>query len=178
MKTKSFHIYVTSIILLALIPINFVTVKASTSSVLTTITVDSNGDLPDLDGGAGTCQTAAGTCTLRAAIQTAEFAAGADVITVNPSLFVVIGPATPLPSIASGDLTILGNGVYLSGLKLTVGSAGFEIGSNNNKIQGFNIFGFGDGIRIVDGDNSTSQFSDCFAISGTGQIYLPVVVKK
>lgn len=153
MKTKSFHIYVSIIIFLALVSFNLVNVKASTSTTLTTITVNSNGDLPDLDGGIGTCETEAHTCTLRAAIQTAEYSAGADVITVNASL-VVIGPETPLPSIGSGDLTILGNGIYLSGLNLKTDGPGFEIASNNNKIQGFNIFGFQDGIRITDGENN------------------------
>ncbi len=120
------------------------------------ITVNDSGDLPDATGGSGVCETAAGNghCTLRAAIQTAEYVSGADVITVLDSI-VVIAPATELPWLVLGDLTIVGNGVYLSGLNAGGGVSGLVISSSGNKIQGFNIFGFPlHGVLIYGGNNN------------------------
>ncbi|MBN1137485.1 MAG: hypothetical protein JXM73_12930 [Anaerolineae bacterium] len=130
--------------------------RAVPSAPVTNITVNNNGDLPDATGGSGVCETVPGNgqCTLRAAIQTAEYAAGADVITVQDSI-VVIAPNTDLPWLALGNVTIVGNGVYLSGVYVGSGVSGFEISSNNNKIQGFNIFGFPlHGVYIYGGDNN------------------------
>jgi hypothetical protein len=127
------------------------------SAPATAITVNSSGDLPDLTGGSGVCETASGNgkCTLRAAIQTAEYTAGSDVITVNTSQVVSIGPTSPLPVLGTGDVTIIGNGVFLSGVNAGSGAVGFEISSSDNKIQGFRIFGFSsDGIRILGGSNN------------------------
>lgn len=132
-------------------------VHPAPAAPLATITVNNSGDLPDADGGVGVCETVAGNgqCTLRAAMQTAEYTAGADVITVNSALVVVIAPDDPLPVLGTGDVTIMGNGVFLSGLNAGSGAAGFEISSSDNKIQGFRIFGFNAaGVRIVGGSNN------------------------
>lgn len=146
-----------SVVLVVVMALGIVGVAAqpAPSAPVAAITVNHNGDLPDATGGSGTCETIAGTgsCTLRAAIQTAEYSAGADVITVLDSI-VVIGPESPLPVLSLGDLTIIGNGVYISGLNAGSGAAGFEISSSDNKIQGFKIFGFSAGIRILGGSNN------------------------
>jgi CSLREA domain-containing protein len=66
-----------------------------------TFVVDSTGDEPDKDINDGLCQTAVGTCTLRAAIEQANALAGADTIAFNiPGAGVhTIGPASPLPAL-------------------------------------------------------------------------------
>lgn len=72
-----------------------------------TFTVDDPGDAPDPATSDGACRTAAGTCTLRAAIETANAASGGDVIRF--SLTGTIELAAALPAIAH-DLTIQGPG--------------------------------------------------------------------
>ncbi|MEM7273086.1 MAG: right-handed parallel beta-helix repeat-containing protein, partial [Actinomycetota bacterium] len=50
------------------------------AAAATTLTVDSTDDRPDANPGDGTCRTAAGTCSLRAAIDEANALAGPDTI--------------------------------------------------------------------------------------------------
>jgi len=131
-------------------------VQPAPAAPVAEITVNNNGDLPDATGGSGVCETVPGNgnCTLRAAIQTAEYVSGADVITVLDSI-VVISPDTELPWLVLGDVTIIGNGVYLSGLDAGSGVSGFVISSSDTKIQGFNIFGFPlHGVLIYGGANN------------------------
>ncbi len=74
-----------------------------------TFTVDSTGDEPDMNTADGVCETAAGTCTLRAAIQQSNVSAGADAIEFNIAGAGVhtIQPATQFPVITQ-ELTIDG----------------------------------------------------------------------
>jgi CSLREA domain-containing protein len=72
-----------------------------------TFTVDSTADTPDANPGNGVCATAAGTCTLRAAIMEANALAGVDTIGFNATGTINIGSL--LPGIAGG-LTISGPG--------------------------------------------------------------------
>src|SRR3954467_14378071 len=69
-----------------------------------TFTVDSSGDQVDASPGNGTCES---PCSLRGAIQTANAAAGADVINV-PALHVDMadGAADGADPAATGDLDI------------------------------------------------------------------------
>src|SRR3954469_4204665 len=115
------------------------------------LVVDSIGDEPDNNLADNLCHTAAGTCTLRAAIQQANATSGVDTISFNiPGTGVhTITPATALPTItdpvtidgysqpgaslntqAIGDDAVLlielaGNGVSggISGLFITAGSS-------------------------------------------------------
>src|SRR3954453_17360150 len=69
-----------------------------------TIVVNSTLDGPDLLLADGVCDAGAGVCTLRAAIQQANFNLGADTINFNivPSGVQTIAPATALPDITDG----------------------------------------------------------------------------
>jgi len=60
-----------------------------------TFVVDSSADLVDLNPGDGLCSTAAGECTLRAAIMEANAYPGADVIEIPAGTY---GLTIPLPS--------------------------------------------------------------------------------
>ena len=68
-----------------------------------TFTVDSTGDAPQ-HGGGSVCETEAGPCTLRAAIEVANVRSGLDRVTFDPVVFTgalsgVISPSTALPAI-------------------------------------------------------------------------------
>lgn len=73
--------------------------------------VDSRLDAVDANPGDGACRTAAGTCTLRAAVQEANRQSGPSVVVVPAGRF-VFSVATPLPGVpneidaASGDLDL------------------------------------------------------------------------
>jgi CSLREA domain-containing protein len=61
---------------LTLLTALFALALPAVASAAVTYTVDSVGDEPDNDIGAGDCETAVGTCTLRAAIQELNFSTG------------------------------------------------------------------------------------------------------
>ncbi len=77
-----------------------------------TIVVDSNDDRADVDVADGVCRTAAGTCSLRAAIAEANWRPGPNTITfaIPGNGVHTITAATPLPDIAdtTGPITIDG----------------------------------------------------------------------
>lgn len=72
--------------------------EATLSGVASLFVVDSTGDAPDLLPGNGTCATASGTCTLRAAIEEANALPGPDAIqfALGPGV-PTITPLSPLP---------------------------------------------------------------------------------
>jgi CSLREA domain-containing protein len=71
---------------LALFTALFALALPAIASAAVTYTVDSVGDEPDKEIGAGDCETAVGTCTLRAAIQELNFSTGVkDKIDFDPS---------------------------------------------------------------------------------------------
>jgi hypothetical protein len=79
--------------------------------------VDSLGDEPETTGvGDGLCQSSAGTCTLRAALQEAESTPEEDVVTFTVTGTIAIG--APLPPLAS-SLRILGPGTLSLDLRFT-----------------------------------------------------------
>lgn len=72
-----------------------------------TFTVNSTADAPALNPGNGICITAAGTCTLRAAIQAAnEPHGGADTIVLPAGIYVLTIPGANEDAAATGDLDI------------------------------------------------------------------------
>jgi len=82
--------------------------------------VDDDTDAPDVAPGDGSCATAAGTCSLRAAIQETNALDGADEIDLPVGFFTLTIPGTDEDAGATGDLdvlddlTIRGVNAYLS----------------------------------------------------------------
>jgi CSLREA domain-containing protein len=74
-----------------------------------TFTVDSTNDAVDANPGDGICATAAGECTLRAAIQEANATEGEDTIQLPVETFTLMIPGTDEDTSASGDLDITDN---------------------------------------------------------------------
>lgn len=111
--------------------------------------VNSEADIPDINPGDGNCATADNNCTLRAALMEANAGTGAKITFENVS---TITPATALPPITVGGVSISGNGAVTldGGQNLDCnGFAGLEIhGSSYNIIQGLTIINFGTGISI------------------------------
>lgn len=81
------------------------------SETRATFTVNSTVDASDENIGNGTCRTAAGVCTLRAAIEEANFTTGADTINFN----VGSGLQTFTPTISGGSFPIINRPVTLNG---------------------------------------------------------------
>ncbi len=142
--------------------------SAPVTVTLPTFTVDSTGDETDASPGDGTCQTASGDCTLRAAIEEANTSVGADSIRFDiagsgPHL---IAPASALPEITRpvfiDGSTQPGNeavcttaipdrptyGIVLDGTNAGIDAHGLRLrGANRSFIRGLNIRNFdGSGI--------------------------------
>lgn len=71
-----------------------------------TFTINSTADAVDANPGDGTCATAAGGCTLRAAIQEANALAGTDTIILPAGTYTLTIPGPPDILAATGDLDI------------------------------------------------------------------------
>lgn len=71
-----------------------------------TFTVDSTADAVDANPGDGTCATAAGGCTLRAAVQEANALPGADTIILPSGTYTLTIPGAGEDTAATGDLDI------------------------------------------------------------------------
>lgn len=83
-----------------------------------TLTVDSTLDALDADPGDGTCATATGACTLRAAVGEANAAPGADTIAVPAGTYQLTIPNTEpdVPNDNSrGDLDVFGDSLTITG---------------------------------------------------------------
>lgn len=74
-----------------------------------TFTVNSTSDVVDANPGNGACATAAGTCTLRAAIQEANALAGADQINVPAGTYPLTINGAGENASATGDLDLTSN---------------------------------------------------------------------
>lgn len=74
-----------------------------------TFNVNDTADLVDAVPGDGVCATAAGTCTLRAAVQEANALAGADQITLAAATYTLAINGAGENAAASGDLDVTGN---------------------------------------------------------------------
>ncbi|HUM71200.1 MAG TPA: CSLREA domain-containing protein, partial [Chloroflexota bacterium] len=108
---KSLRIFYTKkgrvvLVLLALLVVAGL-IPASTA-VAATFTVNDFADGVDTNPGNGVCQTSAGTCTLRAAIQEANASSGADTIQLAAGTYTLTIPPGSGDDSASGDLDITG----------------------------------------------------------------------
>ncbi|MBI4932966.1 MAG: pre-peptidase C-terminal domain-containing protein [Actinobacteria bacterium] len=133
------------------------------TAVLDPFVVTSNGDGPDLNVGDGFCAAVDG-CTLRAAIQQANFTAGIDIVRFQS--VTLIQPSTPLPVITDPIIIdgFQGNlsrnvsatvfdatlAVTLSG---TSGGSGLEFagGSDGSSVRSLNISGWDNGVFVTSG---------------------------
>src|SRR6187455_78931 len=79
---------------------------AVASAQADTYTVDSTVDAVDATPGNGTCATAAGKCTLRAAVQEANAHAGADTITLPAGHYLLSATGAGEDLAATGDLDV------------------------------------------------------------------------
>jgi CSLREA domain-containing protein len=87
-----------------------------------TISVNSPGDVPDINPGNGVCETAAGNgvCTLRAAIQEANALTGADIIVLQPNVTYTLTRAGQDDTALNGDLDVLDSVTIMGGGPTTV----------------------------------------------------------
>lgn len=122
--------------------------------------VNNAGDMPDSNPGNGTCASSGGPCTLRAAIQEVNALGAGNTFTIGFGGSFTIQPATPLPVITAGNVTIRSVEAYtvtLDGSNIPSGTypykVGLELASDNNKIQNLNITGFYVGIQITGNNN-------------------------
>ena len=84
-----------------------ITLLSSVTAFAANFTVDSTTDAVDANIGNGTCATAANECTLRAAVQEANTAAGPHTITLPAGLFPLTVAGAGENLAATGDLDIL-----------------------------------------------------------------------
>ena len=146
------------------------------ASAQTTYVVDSNGDAPDANTGDGTCATAGGNCTLRAAIQEANASTNADNIefdipstgsfaTITPSSELVVtepvtidGTTSPeYPSTADGPAIVIDGG-SLSGSS----QDGLQIEASDVTVNALGVNNFPDeGIQVLSGNEGVT-IENCF----------------
>ncbi|MFN7965987.1 MAG: CSLREA domain-containing protein [Acidobacteriota bacterium] len=147
-----------------------------------TFVVNSAADTSDAAIGNGSCATATGECTLRAAIEEANATPGADTITFSlGSGTPTIAPTSALPSIIE-TLSILGNTggatrVELSGVSAGAGADGLRLGtlgglsSSSSALKSLVINRFsGVGVRI---ETASNTIEDCYLgsdASGAGSV--------
>ncbi|MBS1678339.1 MAG: hypothetical protein JST08_13250 [Actinobacteria bacterium] len=143
------------------------------------IEVDSLGDAPQAAPGA-TCDTGAPVgeaCTLRAAIEAANFSSDPSLIEFSSVKFTgaqQIEPATPLPAITE-PLTISGgsvsHGSYRGprvGVTAPTGAAGLTVQAGGVAVEGV-AFGGGEyGIEVLDGSEGFVATGDWFGLSAAG----------
>jgi len=106
------------------------------SAVAATFTVDSTADAVDANPGDGHCATAAGQCTLRAAVQEANATPGADTIMLPAGTYKLKLPGIDEDEAASGDLDLTGD-VTIVG----AGSKTTFISAKKLKDRVFHVFG-------------------------------------
>ncbi|MGA2285077.1 MAG: right-handed parallel beta-helix repeat-containing protein [Dehalococcoidia bacterium] len=117
--------------------------------------VNDLGDEPDASVGNGVCATAGGPCTLRAALQEAN--ANVDANTITFSVTGTITPATALPNLSSGNITIAGANqqVTIDGSGLPAATACLNLTSSANTIKGIVVAKCtGDGIDLKGANNT------------------------
>jgi CSLREA domain-containing protein len=133
----------------------FKSLKASASPA-TTFTVNSTGDGPDINPADGVCNDGSGFCTLRAAIQEANAAAGADTINFNLPRNSIITLNTQVGF--NGNISIVGPGASLLTIQRSAaaGTPIFQIFSFAPINGNFNDFI--SGVTISNGD-ATGTFS-------------------
>ena len=119
--------------------------------------VNSTGDGSDSNLPDGVCGTAGGVCTLRAAIEQANYNGGGTVVFTGMAGIPTIQPASPLPPLSEpitiDGTTAGGKLVELDGYLITSGS-GLQLTGGGCVIKGLVINRFGDhGIVVESGNN-------------------------
>jgi CSLREA domain-containing protein len=99
-----------------------------------TFTVNSTADAVDANPGDGVCVTAAGKCTLRAAIMESNALPGDDTITLPTGTYTLTIPGTGEDAAATGDLDITGN------LTINGADAATTIIDGNGSMLGDRVF--------------------------------------
>jgi CSLREA domain-containing protein len=140
--------------------------QSGTPSVMAAQVVNSTGDAADSSPGDGSCKTAGGVCTLRAAIEEANAFPGAD--TIEFSLggpYPVIAPTSTLPALST-DITVKGNTggatrVEISGASAGVGANGLNITTSGTVVvENVAVHSFGNrGICIATSGSVTIRGS-------------------
>jgi CSLREA domain-containing protein len=128
-----------------------------------TFTVNDDGNDGDDDWEDGVCATELGVCTLRAAINQANFSEGTDLILFDPAITEIeVGYYGYSLSDETGGTTIRGEG----NVKLRCNDYAFNIWSDHNKIQGLVMVGsahwneYMDGITVRGDHNVIGTDSD------------------
>jgi len=135
------------------------TTTAPVALAAATFTVNDLGDASDLNVGDGICDSdpASGDqCTLRAALEEANFSSDANTLTF--SVAGTISPTSPLPDLSSGNITIAGANqtVTVDGSGVSGGAPGcLRLTSDGNVIEGMVIRGCDTGVAIPGGSNNT-----------------------
>jgi hypothetical protein len=149
---------------IAVLVVAFLGAHTTSASASVTFVVRVAYDGYDANLGDGVCATTSGRCTLRAAIQEANFNPGADTIEfqlAGGGVHVMSILGSPLPGITE-QLTLDGTSqpnctvpcIVLSGALIAGTNTGLSIATNNSVIKGFIITSWGgDGIRISGNDN-------------------------
>lgn len=155
-----------------------------------TFTVDSPLDAVDAAPGDGVCATAAGVCTLRAAIQEANALPGADVVTLTGGQTYTLTLAGADDLAASGDLdiretlTLLNLGVEPAIIHANRLDRALDVISGTVQItgvwvQGGQVSGDGGGLRVLTGTvtlanvtlfDNTATRGGGLAVSGGAQV--------
>ncbi len=143
------------------------------------IEVDSAGDAPQKTPSA-TCDTGAPAgeeCTLRAAIEAANFNSGPDEIAFSGTVFDgthQIEPATPLPTITEA-VTISGepiaDGSYDGpsvGVTAPAGAAGLTVQADGVTVEDIAFGGGQSGIEVLEGSEGFAATGDWFGLPATG----------
>ena len=121
-------------------------VSIATVAPAAVFTVDDFADAVDANVGDAACETATGSCTLRAAVQEANALAGSDEIVVPAGTAVLTIGGTGEDAAATGDLDVVDDATVMgAGAGLTVVDANgldrvFDIGANV-ALSGFTIRG-------------------------------------
>lgn len=158
---------------------------AQESGPAATFVVNSTADAPDLNAADGLCLTAAGVCTLRAAIEQANADASADAINFlipssDPNCNAVsnvctITPNSALPAVtrpaaldgytqtlAAENTLAVGDDaqikIELNGANAGPGADGLHLAGGNSSVRGLAVYGFqGDGVELsAAGSNTVS----------------------
>jgi CSLREA domain-containing protein len=171
---SSSHVLFTA--LLAVASLGLLALSPAPAHGQNTYVVDSNGDAVDANPGDGTCATAGGDCTLRAAIQEANQTTNNDNIefslpttgsfaTITPSEeFQITEPVTidgttspEYPSSLDGPAIVLDGSSLSSSLE-----DGIEVNASNVTVNGLGINNFpDDGIQVFSGSNNVA-IQNCF----------------
>jgi CSLREA domain-containing protein len=148
---------------LAVLACGLVALLAPAAASATEIIVNSTGDQADETPGSGGCKTSLTTCTLRAAIEEANFAVGTDEVLFNPFIFsgelvdtIALGSALPTITdtlFLEGHRCATAAGVPGPCVGVSGPSGGFalRVEADNTWIRGLAITGALTGISVING---------------------------